>query len=264
VIWLLLVLLGLALGSFFNVCIYRIPRGLSVAIPPSHCPRCKRRIRPYDNIPVLSYLLLRGRCRDCRGRISPRYVVVELLTALLFVAVYVRFGPSWETVTGLVLVSFLVVLAGIDLEHQVIPFRLSVPGFVLGLAGGFLPPGRFGDALAGAALGAAFVLFAWVLWRFLLAPVFRRFGVDQREGIGGGDLPFTAMLGAFLGWRSLLVALFAAVLSGVVIGLILRGSGRNRRGQPVPFGPFLALGALVGLLFGPGLFSWYVSAVLGV
>ncbi len=262
-IWFVVVLLGLALGSFFNVCIYRIPRGESVVTPPSHCPRCGKRIRAYDNIPVLSYVLLRGRCRDCRRPISPRYAVVEALTALLFVAVYARFGLDWSTVNGLVFVSLVLVMALIDVDHQIIPFRLSIPGLALGLAGSLLPPGRLADAAVGAAAGAAFVLFAWSLWRFVLRPVFRRFGVDQREGIGGGDLPFAAMLGAFLGWRSLIVALFAAVIAGVVVGAVLRYTGRNTRGQPMPFGPFLAAGGLVGLFVGPEVYGWYTASVLG-
>jgi leader peptidase (prepilin peptidase)/N-methyltransferase len=262
VIWLLLVLLGLALGSFFNVCIHRIPLGQSVVFPPSYCPRCKRRIRPYDNIPVLSWLLLRGRCRSCRKSISLRYPAVEAGTALLFAAVFARFGLSWETLSGLVFVSLLLVMAFVDLDHQVIPFRLSIPGVVLGIVLSFLPPGRTVDALLGAAAGAGFVLFAWLLWRYALAGVFRKFGIDQKEGMGVGDLPFAAMLGSFLGLSSTLVALFAAVAVGVAIGLILQWAGRTGKGQPIPFGPFLAAGALVGLFFGASIADWYVATVL--
>jgi leader peptidase (prepilin peptidase)/N-methyltransferase len=262
VIWLLPVLLGLAFGSFFNVCIHRIPLGQSIVTPPSHCPRCKKKIRPCDNIPILSWVLLRGRCRSCRQPISLRYPLVEAGTALLFVAVFARSGLSWQTASGLVFVSLLLVMALIDLDHQVIPFRLSIPGVVLGIALSFLPPGRTIDALLGAAAGAGFVLFAWLLWRYVLAGVFRKFGIDQKEGIGGGDLPFAAMLGSFLGLRSALVALSAAVAIGVVAGLILQRVGRTGRGQPIPFGPFLAAGALVGLFFGGSIADWYVAAVL--
>lgn len=261
-IWLLVVLLGLALGSFFNVCIHRIPLGQSVVFPPSYCPRCKKRIRPYDNIPVLSWILLGGRCRSCRKPISLRYPVVEAGTALLFAAVFARFGLSWETLSGLVFVSLLLVMAFVDLDHQVIPFRLSIPGVILGITLSFLPPGRTVDALLGAAAGAGFVLFAWLLWRYVLAGVFRRFGIDQKEGIGVGDLPFAAMLGSFLGLSSTLVALFAAVAVGVAIGLVLQWVGRTGKGQPIPFGPFLAAGALVGLFFGASIADWYVAAVL--
>lgn len=263
--FILVAVLGLVLGSFFNVCIHRIPRGESVASPPSRCPNCGRRIRGYDNIPILSYLLLRGRCRDCGKRISARYPAVEALAGLLFVAAYARFGLDWVLVKALVFVSFLIIIAFIDLDHQIIPFRLSVPGLVLGLASPLLPASAtsFSGAAAGAALGAGFVLFAWLLWRYVLAGAFRRFGVDQKEGMGWGDLPLAAMIGAFLGWRSLVVALFAAMFLGVVIGLALRARGKAGRGQPMPFGPFLALGALVGLFFGSDLFSLYIRTVLG-
>jgi leader peptidase (prepilin peptidase)/N-methyltransferase len=263
VTWLLLVLLGLAFGSFFNVCIYRIPLGQSIVTPPSHCPYCKKRIRSYDNIPVLSWLLLGRRCRHCRKPISLRYPLVEAGTALLFCAVFARFGISWGTLSGLVFVSLLTVMAFIDLDHQVIPFRLSIPGAALGIAFSFLPPGRTVDALLGSVVGGGFVLFAWLLWRYVLAGIFRRLGIDQKEGIGGGDLPFAAMLGSFLGLKSTIVALFAAVAAGVVVGLILQRVGSTGRGQPIPFGPFLAAGALVGLFFGASVADWYVAVVLG-
>jgi leader peptidase (prepilin peptidase)/N-methyltransferase len=262
VIWAIILLLGLVLGSFLNVLIHRLPRKESIVSPPSHCPRCGRRIRPYDNVPVLSYILLRGRCRDCRKRISPRYPLVETATGLLFLAVYVRFGPSWASARACVLVCLLVVTALIDLDHQIIPFRISIPGLVIGLAASLLPQPAFRDALIGAAAGAAFIAFAGLLWRCVLAPLFRRFGIDQKEGMGGGDLPYAAMIGAFLGWRATIVALFAAVVFGVFIGLAARSAGRNRRGQPIPFGPFLALGGLVGLFFGNVIFAWYVGYIL--
>ncbi|OYD15305.1 hypothetical protein CH330_06130 [candidate division WOR-3 bacterium JGI_Cruoil_03_51_56] len=256
-------LLGLILGSFLNVCIYRIPRGESIVTPPSHCPKCGKRIRFYDNIPVLSYLLLRGRCRFCRCSISLRYPTVELFTGLLFIAAFAKFGYTWMTPKALVMVCFLVTISAIDLEHQIIPFCLSIPGLVVGLASGFLPSVSFVDGLFGALAGAGFVLLAWLLWRYVLARIFRHFGVDQKEGMGGGDLPFAAMIGGFLGLKNTGVALFAAVVAGVIIGLIMRAAGKARRGQQIPFGPFLALGALVGLFFGSEIFNWYLSLTLG-
>jgi len=259
VTWALSALLGLVFGSFFNVCIWRIPLHKSISSPSSHCPRCRKPIRPYDNIPVLSWLLLRGRCRDCRQPISARYPLVEALTALLFVAAYARFGYSLLAVKAIVLISLLIITAFIDIDHQVIPLDLSVIGLLFGLTGGLVaPPPDFGGALAGAAVGASFILFARLLWRYVLAGLFRRYGVDQKEGMGFGDLPYAAMIGAFVGLKGLVVALAAAVVSGVVIGLIARRAGRNERGQPIPFGPFLALGALAGLFFGPQLFDIYL------
>ena len=257
-IWALSALLGLAFGSFFNVVIWRVPLHESISSPPSHCPRCRKPIRPYDNIPVLSWLLLRGRCRDCGGPISVRYPLIEALTGLLFVAAFARFGFSLLTVKAIVFISLLIITAFIDLDHQIIPFGFSVTGLLLGLAGGVAaPPPEFRGALAGAAAGAGFILFAGLLWRYVLAGLFRRFGVDQKEGMGFGDLPYAAMIGAFVGLKGLVVALAAAVVFGVVIGLIARSAGRNQRGQPIPFGPFLALGALTGLFFGPQLFDIY-------
>ncbi len=258
-IWALAALLGLVFGSFFNVVIWRVPLHKSISTPPSHCPRCRKPIRPYDNMPVLSWLILRGRCRDCGLPISARYPLVEALTGLLFVAAYARFGYGLLTVKAVVLISMLIITAFIDLDHQILPFGFSVAGLVLGLAGSVAaPPPEIQGALAGAAVGAGFILFAILLWRYLLAGVFRRFGVDQKEGMGFGDLPYAAMIGAFVGLKGLTVALAAAVVFGVVIGLIARSAGRNQRGQPIPFGPFLALGALVGLFFGPQLFDIYV------
>ncbi|MFO7675543.1 MAG: prepilin peptidase [bacterium] len=263
--WALVGLLGLMLGSFFNVCIHRLPRGQSIVTPPSHCPRCRKHIRFHDNIPVLSWLLLRGRCRDCGKVISARYPAVELLTGLLFVAVWARFGYSWETVRALLLVSLLIVLALIDLEHTVLPFRITLPGLALGLATALLPGTVVGpvEALWGAAAGATFVVASWALWRFVLGPALRRRGIDQREGMGGGDLPFAALIGSYIGLPGTVVALAAAVVSGVVVGLFLRSTGRSRRGQHIPFGPFLAFGALVGLFFGPAIAGWYLAFVLG-
>lgn len=254
--------LGLVFGSFFNVCIWRIPRGMSISSPSSHCPRCRKPIRSYDNVPVLSWLILRGRCRDCGKPISVRYPLVEALTGLLFVAACVRFGPGLLAVKAAVFSSLLIVTAFIDLDHKVLPYQLTIPGLGLGLAGGLIPPPNLGGAFAGAAAGAGFVVAAWLLWRFV--PVLRRlFRVETRDAMGGGDVPYAAMVGAFIGLRSLAVALFAAAIFGVIIGYTLRALGRGRRGQEVPFGPFLALGGLVGFFFGPQLFALYLRIALG-
>lgn len=262
--WLLAALLGLVLGSFFNVCIWRIPRGESIGHPPSHCPRCGKPIRFYDNIPVLSYLILRGRCRDCGKPISIRYPLIESLTALLFIFAYARFGLDWTLLRGLVFISFLIVLAGIDLEHKIVPSRLSVAGIIIGLLTAILPGFRFPLLLAfwGGVLGAGFILIAWALWRFILAAPFRRFGVKQKEGMGWGDLPFATMLGVFIGPKGMGVGLASAVVVGVILGVIARVLGKTKAGQEIPFGPFLALGGLVGLFWGETLFALYIRTVL--
>jgi leader peptidase (prepilin peptidase)/N-methyltransferase len=260
VTWALLALLGLAFGSFLNVCIWRIPRGQSIVSPPSHCPRCRKPIQPWDNVPVLSYLLLSGRCRYCRKPISIRYPLVEALTAGLFIAAYARFGWSAASIKACVFVCLLVVTALIDLDLQIIPFRLSIAGLGLGLTGALVaPPPSFMEALTAAAAGAAFIGFAWLLWRYVLAALFRRLGIDRKEGMGVGDLPYAAMIGAFIGLRPLAVALFAAVVAGVVVGFATRLLGKSEAGQPMSFGPFLAFGALVGVFWGPVVFAWYAA-----
>lgn len=235
---------------------------MSISSPPSHCPRCRKPIRFYDNVPVLSWLLLRGRCRDCAKPIPVRYPLVEVLTGMLFLAAYWRFGASLAAVKAVVFISLLVVTAFIDLDHKVLPYRITLPGVGLGIAGGLVPPPDTVGALVGAAAGAGFVAAAWLLWRFV--PIFRRlFRVETKDAMGGGDVPYAAMVGAFIGLKSLLIAVFAAALFGVIIGYTLRLLGRGRRGQEVPFGPFLALGGLTGLFFGPQLFELYLRFVLG-
>jgi leader peptidase (prepilin peptidase)/N-methyltransferase len=250
--------IGLALGSFFNVCIYRIPRHESLIFPPSHCPSCKKRIKAYDNIPILSCILLLGKCRFCKKPISLRYPLVELLTGLLFAAAAFKFGFSVALLRAIIFISFLIIVSFIDLEHQIAPFRLTIPGLLLGLVTNLFLPGFTFSSFIGMMAGGLFVLFAWLLWRYILARFFRHsFGVKQREGIGWGDLPLTAMIGSFLGWQYLIVAIFAAVVGGVIIGLILRIVKRNKPGQPIAFGPFLALGSLISLFFGQPIINLY-------
>jgi len=181
---------------------------------------------------------------------------------MLFIAAYWRFGPTWLFVKALLFISFLIVLAFIDLDHQILPFKISLTGLGLGLMGGLLPGGSFKDAFIGAVIGAAFIGLAGLLWRYALAGLFRRyFGVNQKEGMGTGDWPLAAMIGAFVGPKGIGSALFASVVLGVIIGLGARALGKGKRGQPVPYGPFLALGGLIGLFFGQQLFDWYVATM---
>lgn len=261
--WVGVVLLGLLLGSFFNVCIWRIPRGESINYPPSHCPRCGKRIRFYDNIPVVSYFVLRGRCRDCGKPISIRYPLVESLTVVLFVVAYAKFGLGWPLLRALVFIGLLVVLAGIDFDHRLLPANISVAGLLIGLISALLPFFHFPllKAFWGGVIGAGFILFAWALWRFVLARPFRKIGVNQKEGMGWGDLPFTAMIGVFVGPKGMAVGLAAAVLAGVMVGFISRWLGKTRAGQEIPFGPFLALGGLVGLFWGDIIFDLYLRLI---
>lgn len=238
-------LLGAVAGSFANVAIYRLPRHESVITPRSRCPHCGRLIRARDNIPVLSFLWLRGRCRDCGAPISWRYPLVEAGTALLFLAVWWRFGLSAAALRAWIFALIMVVVIFVDLEHQIIPNALTYPGLLVGLAlawtGG---PREFLVSLA-AALGAGLIFF-------LIAVV-------SRGGMGGGDVKLAAVMGAFVGWPVIAAAMFISFTLGGVVGLALLLAGRRRRKDPVPFGPFLAAGGLAALFWGNALVRWYLG-----
>lgn len=235
--------LGAVLGSFFNVVIYRLPRGLSLVRPGSRCPSCGTAIRPWDNIPILSYLLLRGRCRSCGAMISWRYPVVELTAALLLLTVWLRNGPWLNVLTSALFVLMLVPVFFIDLEHQIVPDVITYPGLVAGLILA-VGQGRVLNALlSAAAAGAVFFLIA----------------VVSRGGMGGGDVKLAAVMGAFLGWPAIAVAFLAAFILGAVAGLLLIATGRRSRKDPIPFGPSLAVGGLIALFFAPQILRWYLA-----
>jgi leader peptidase (prepilin peptidase) / N-methyltransferase len=244
-----LFILGLCVGSFLNVVIARVPEGRSIVSPGSACPQCGGSIMWFDNVPLVSYALLRGRCRQCGVPISPRYPIVELVTGLLFVMAGWERGLSSDLVPALVLLAALVAITAIDLDHQLIPDVISLPGIAVGLVLSTIT-GRPGwlDSLLGALLGGGIF--------FLII-------VASRGGMGGGDMKLGALLGAFLGWKLVLVAILIAVLAGgaVAIGLLtLRRKGRK---DAVPFGPFLALGGAVSLFWGRPLLEWYLGVFSG-
>jgi leader peptidase (prepilin peptidase) / N-methyltransferase len=230
---------GLVFGSFLNVVVHRLPRGMSLAKPGSHCPACGAPVRWFDNVPVLSYLLLGGRCRACKVRISPRYPLVELACGTLAAAVVARFGLTLAGGEAMLLVMLLLPLAFIDLEHHLLPDALTLPGIVLGLAGS-LAGGLVSitDAAIGATLGAALPYAVIVVYRW----------VRGVEGMGLGDVKLLAMVGAFLGWRGVLLTLGLGATVGAVVGIGLIAMGRGRRDTELPFGTFLA-GATVVVLF---------------
>jgi leader peptidase (prepilin peptidase) / N-methyltransferase len=233
---------GLVFGSFLNVVVHRLPRGMSLLRPRSHCPACGAPVRWFDNVPLVSYVLLLGRCRSCRARISVRYPVVELACGALAAAVAWRFGLTVIGAEAMLLVMLLLPLAFIDLEHHLLPDVLTLPGIALGLAasaaGGLV---GFGDALVGAAAGAGLP--------YAVVVVYRR--VRGVEGMGLGDVKLLAMIGAFLGWRGMLLTLGLGATAGAVVGLVLIASGRGRRDTELPFGTFLAAAAAVVLFAGP-------------
>jgi leader peptidase (prepilin peptidase)/N-methyltransferase len=236
---------GLTVGSFLNVVAYRLPRGESLAAPGSHCPSCDTPIRPYDNVPVLSWLLLRGRCRSCREPIAARYPLVELMTAVLAVAVVLVHRDARSIALGLVLIALLVPIALFVLDLRIIPNKLTLPGAIAAIAiGAALGPTHLPEQLiAGAAAGGFFLLA-------LLA---------YPRGMGMGDVKLAGMLGLFLG-RSVAPALFAALIAGTLVGAVVMarlGTAAGRK-TAVPFGPFLAFGGVVGELAGSPIVHWYL------
>ena len=245
----ILVMLGLAVGSFLNVCIHRIPRSQSLMRPPSRCPACEYQLRWFDNIPVASYAAILGRCRKCRTRISIRYPLVELATMALFVVHGEVFGWSALLVPRLLFACAMVVLFAIDLEHHLLPNVITLPGIAIGLISStVLPPGLV-DALLGVALGGG------VLW--VIGEAYYRF--SGHEGMGGGDVKMLAMIGAFLGWKLVLITLVLSSVAGSLIGLFVILIKRGGLKYALPYGTFLALGALTASLAGERIVNWYVS-----
>ena len=236
---------GAVIGSFLNVVAYRLPRSKSLVTPGSQCPGCDTPIKLYDNVPVLGWLLLRGRCRTCRTAISPRYPAVEALTAALAVAVILVEHSTVDKVLGLVLVGILVPIALIDLDHQIIPNKITAPAAILAVAIGLaLKPSGVPEQLIAGAGAAAFLLV------FVLA---------YPRGMGMGDVKLAGVLGLFLG-REVGVAIFVAVIAGTLVGAAVMARLGVQRGRKtrVPFGPFLALGGIVALLAGPAIVHWYL------
>jgi leader peptidase (prepilin peptidase)/N-methyltransferase len=240
--------LGLCVGSFLNVCIFRIPAGRSIVRPASACPGCSTSIRWYDNIPILSYLLLRGRCRHCRSPISARYPMVELITAFSALAVWLNFGWSAQTPIYFLFVAALLAITFIDIDHRIIPDEISLPGIPIGFALSFLlPQHRWYDPLLGILVGGgSLFLVAWV-YQLLTG----------NEGMGFGDVKLLAMIGAFIGWQGVLFTIMASSFIGTVVGLVLMIRMRKGMKLAVPFGPFLAIGAIIYLFFGNQIIDWY-------
>ncbi len=243
-------LFGCVIGSFLNVCIVRIPRGTSIVFPGSHCPSCGNDIPFYHNIPLLSYILLGGRCRFCSSPIAFQYFAVELLTPALLVLVLWEKGMGPAFFAAAVFTAALIVITFIDLEHQIIPDRISLPGIPLGLGCSFFVPWTNPvDSLIGIAVGGG------VLYGF--AAGYR--ALTKKDGMGGGDIKLLAMIGAFLGWQGALAALILASFAGSIVGIaIIVFKGKDFK-YAVPFGPFLSLGAVCALLYGDRLIRLYLS-----
>ena len=244
-----LVILGLAIGSFLNVCIHRLPRQASIVSPASSCPQCGYVLRWSDNIPVVSYAFLAGRCRQCRTPISIRYPIVETLTMAIFVGHYLVFGWDIILVPRLLFASILIALFAIDLEHHLLPNVITLPGIGVGLAfSAMLPPG-LADALIGTLVGGG------ILW--LIGEAYYRY--SGQEGMGGGDVKMLAMIGAFLGWKLVILTLVLSSLLGSLIGVIVIAVRKGGMKHALPYGTFLSLAALCSSLFGSRIVAWYLA-----
>ncbi|MEN6465165.1 MAG: prepilin peptidase [Syntrophaceae bacterium] len=234
-------LFGAAIGSFLNVCIYRIPAEESIVRPASRCPQCKSPIRCYDNIPILSWMILKGKCRDCGEEIPARYAIVEALTALVSIVLFLKFGPTMMFISAFAFSAALIVITFIDLDHQIIPDVISLPGIpIFFLAAVFFMDLSWKDSLIGILLGGG-ILYLIAFFYYLFT---------RREGMGGGDIKLLAMLGAFLGWKSLLFILLVSSFLGAIAGITLMAlKGANLK-YAVPFGPFLAIAAFAYIFYG--------------
>ena len=268
-------ILGLCLGSFINVVIYRLPReDVTISEPRrSACPQCGEGIAWYDNLPIVSYIILGGKCRHCRVGISVRYPLIELMCGLLCLAVFLKYGFSIRALAGTYFVLALVSITYIDLDHWIIPDVITFPGMVIGLAAAFVAPdptliGLFagsrlvemgiGNLRYLSLIGSAMGLVLGGLLPFIIMKLYIL--IRKQEGMGGGDLTLLAMIGAFLGWRAVLMTIFfgsAAALVGAVF--VAKRDGEFGMQMPVPFGPFLSLAALINMFFGERILSWYLG-----
>ena len=246
--YILIFILGLIVGSFCNVCIYRIPKNESIIYPASHCPKCRTTIKPVDNIPLLSYILLKGRCRNCGSKISIQYPVVELLTGIIYLIIYLIYGLSIQSLVYIILSSALIIIAFIDLNEQIVPDVISLPGIGVGLILSFFVPYlSFINSALGVVVGGGIILIIALVGSMIF----------KKEAMGGGDVKLAAMIGAFLGWRYTIISLFLGFFLGALIGIILIMTKIKKREDAIPFGPFIALGSLITLLWGEKIIAWY-------
>lgn len=242
---------GACVGSFLNVCAYRWPEELSVVSPPSRCPKCGTRIKWYDNVPVLGWIWLRGRCRACKAPVSIQYPLVELFTGLLWAFTLYRFGVSWEGLASGVFFTILLGIALSDARTYIIPDEFSIGGLVIGLAFSFLPGGIDPlSAFLGALVGGGLLWLVAILGEW----------VFKKEAMGGGDIKMLAMIGAFIGIPGVLLTLFL----GALFGSVVFGPISLKTGKLVPFGIFLALGAAIAEVWGSQLVAWYLHTIVGV
>jgi len=247
---------GAVIGSFLNVCIHRLPREESIVSPSSRCPVCGTPIRSHDNIPLLSYVLLRGKCRTCKASIAWRYPLVEFLSGLFSVLLLLRYGISSLYFIYFALFASLIVISFIDLAHRIIPDEISLPGIVVGVVVSWLQPQlALKESLIGVLLGGGSL--------YLIATMYHL--VTKREGMGGGDIKLLAMIGAFIGWKGVLFTILCSSFIGALVGsiVILATSGTDGK-YAVPFGPFLSLGGIAYVFVGDMSITWYIGFLRGI
>jgi len=252
IIIILFFIFGLIIGSFLNVVIYRLPEHKSIVTPSSHCPNCNAGIKPYDNIPLISYLILRGKCRSCGRHISLRYPLIEFLTGALAAAVYIKYGISFDWIILFALSAALVVAAFIDIDHKIIPDVITYPGIVIGFACSFFlsinnPIGSVLGIITGGG--------------FLLGTAYAYKKVTGVEGMGMGDVKLMAMLGAFLGWGAVLFIIIMSAFIGAAAGLSLMAFAGKGRRYAIPYGPFISLSAIIYLFYGQSLINLYLRII---
>ena len=246
----LIFILGLIVGSFSNVCIYRIPRNESIIYPASHCPKCRSKIKPFDNIPLLSYILLKGRCCNCKSKISLQYPIVEFLTGLTYLTIYLIYGLSIQSLIYIILSSALIIIAFIDLNQQIVPDIISLPGIAIGfIISFFVPYISFINSALGILAGGGIILII----------AMGGSAIFKKEAMGGGDVKLAAMIGAFLGWKYIIISLFLGFFTGALAGIFLIVAKIKSREDMVPFGPFIVLGSFITLLWGEKIISWYLG-----
>ena len=246
----LIFILGLIVGSFSNVCIYRIPINESIIYPASHCPKCRSSIKPIDNIPLLSYILLKGRCRNCGSRIPIQYPVVEFLTGIIYILIFLIYGLTLQSLIYIILASAVIIIAFIDLNKQIIPDVISLPGIVIGLILSFFVPYiSFINSVLGVLVGGGIILVIGLVGS----------AIFKKEAMGGGDVKLAAMIGAFLGWQYIIISLFLGFFLGALAGIFLILSKIKRREDIMPFGPFIALGSIITLLWSEKIIVWYIG-----
>ncbi|MBU4344737.1 MAG: prepilin peptidase [Desulfobacteraceae bacterium] len=242
---------GMCIGSFLNVCIYRLPISKSIIDPlRSICPNCGSIIRFYDNIPVLSYLRLKGRCRHCNKPISFRYPLVEIISGAFALCTFIKFGPTLEAFVYFAFITALIVITFTDIDHQIIPDLITIPGIpVCFLASFAIPSITYKESLLGLlAGGGSLLLVGWIYYL-----------IKKAEGMGGGDIKLVAMIGAITGWKGVIFTIFVSSLVGTLVGITIILRTKKGMKIAVPFGPFLSTGAVTYIFFGPGLISWYFN-----